>query len=74
MAVLTINKYIVATYIHEFKMPQRVICHECRYVLYEDNEFNSLNGIILQHAGTCPKCDRKLSSLPINVEVKSANK
>ena len=55
-------------------MSQRVICHECRYVLYEGNEFNSLNGIISQYSGICPKCDRKLSSLPMDVEVKPTSR
>ena len=50
-------------------MPQRVICHGCNHVLYEGNDLKPPDEIISENGGKCPKCDRKLSLLPINVEV-----
>jgi hypothetical protein len=51
-------------------MPQRVICHGCNNVLYEGAELRPPDEIIHQHDGKCPKCGKKLSLLPIGVEVK----
>jgi hypothetical protein len=51
-------------------MPQRVICHGCNHVLYEGSELKPPDEIISQNSGKCPKCDKKLSLLPIDVEVK----
>jgi uncharacterized protein with PIN domain len=51
-------------------MPQRVVCHECNYVLYEGAELKPPDEIISENGGKCPKCNRKLSLLPIDVEVK----
>ncbi|MEM3442242.1 MAG: hypothetical protein QW667_00515 [Candidatus Bathyarchaeia archaeon] len=51
-------------------MPQRVTCHECGYVLYEGVELKPPDEILHQHNGKCPACGRKLSLIPINVEVK----
>ena len=50
-------------------MPQRVICHGCKFVLYEGAELKPPDEIIAKHGGKCPKCDRKLSLLPIDIEV-----
>jgi RNase P subunit RPR2 len=55
-------------------MPQRVICHGCSYVLYEGADFSSLSEIIQQCDCICPKCGRKLSFLPLGIEVKPVNK
>ncbi|MGE5188221.1 MAG: hypothetical protein ACM3JE_04265 [Betaproteobacteria bacterium] len=55
-------------------MPQRVICHGCSHILYEGVELKPPDEIILQNAGKCPKCSRKLSLLPIDVEVKPLGK
>ncbi len=51
-------------------MPQRVVCHGCGQVLYEGQELRPPDEILQQHGGNCPKCGRKLSLLPIDVEVK----
>ena len=51
-------------------MPQRVICHGCNYVLYEGPALRPPDEIIHVHDGKCPKCAKKLSLLPMNVEVK----
>ena len=55
-------------------MPQRVICHGCKHVLYEGKDLKPPDEIIALHGGKCPKCDRKLSLLPMDVEVKPLNK
>lgn len=55
-------------------MPQRVICHECGHVLYEGFELRPPDEIISQNGGKCPKCNRKLSLLPLEVEVKPISK
>jgi len=53
-------------------LPQRVTCQVCNHVLYEGAELKPPDEIIHQYEGKCPKCDRKLSLLPVNVEVKPA--
>ncbi len=53
-------------------MPQRVICHGCNQVLYEGAELRPPDEILHQHEGKCPKCGKKLSLLPIDVDVKPA--
>ncbi len=55
-------------------MPQRVVCHDCRHVLYEGAELKPPDEIIQSVGGKCPKCGRKLSLLPLDVEVKPVSK
>jgi predicted nucleic acid-binding Zn-ribbon protein len=55
-------------------MPQRVICHGCRHVLYEGTELRPPDEIIQGCGGNCPNCGRKLSLLPQDVEVKPVSK
>jgi uncharacterized protein with PIN domain len=56
---------------HEGKtVPQRVICHDCNHVLYEGPELRPPDEILHQHEGKCPKCGKKLSLLPLDVDVK----
>jgi hypothetical protein len=55
-------------------MPQRVICHGCNHILYEGAELRPPDEIIQEHGGKCPKCSRKLSLLPLEVEVKPVYK
>ncbi|MEJ5327506.1 MAG: hypothetical protein WHU54_04565 [Candidatus Bathyarchaeia archaeon] len=52
-------------------MPQLVICHGCKHVLYEGSELKPPDEILQSYDGKCPKCGRKLSLLPIDVDVKS---
>ena len=52
-----------------FGMPQRVICQGCNHILYEGTELKPPDEIISQNGGKCPKCSRKLSLLPLDVEV-----
>jgi hypothetical protein len=55
-------------------MPQRVTCHGCNHILYEGAELKPPDEIIQEHGGKCPKCSRKLSLLPLDVEVKPVSK
>ncbi len=55
-------------------MPQRIVCHGCSHVLYEGTELKPPDEIIQQYSGKCPYCSRKLSLLPIAVEVIPLNK
>ena len=52
-------------------MPQKVVCQECNYTLYEGDELKPPDEIIQKHDGKCPNCGRKLSLIPQNVEVTS---
>ncbi|MBC7131088.1 hypothetical protein H5T51_07730 [Candidatus Bathyarchaeota archaeon] len=56
------------------KMPQRVLCHECGYVLYEGEELKPPDEILQRYDGKCPGCGRKLAFLPLNVEVEPVNR
>jgi hypothetical protein len=51
-------------------VPQRVICSGCNHVLYEGADLKPPDEILQEHDGKCPKCGKKLSLLPIDVEVK----
>jgi hypothetical protein len=55
-------------------MPQRVVCHDCRHILYEGAELKPPDEVIQDCGGKCPKCGRKLSLLPQDVEVKPVSK
>jgi len=67
---LATNKYATSMYLLRIWMPQRVICHGCKHILYEGKDLKPPDEVIAQHGGNCPKCDRKLSLLPMEVEVK----
>ena len=55
-------------------VPQLVICHKCGAILYESiEEVKSPDEIIQSYDGKCPTCDKKLSYIPKNVEVKPAD-
>ncbi|KON31933.1 hypothetical protein AC478_01765 [miscellaneous Crenarchaeota group-1 archaeon SG8-32-3] len=73
---LVTNKYLAdVSFVvsgSENVLPQRVICSACRHVLYEGPDLKPPDEILQQHDGKCPKCGRKLSLLPIDVEVKPA--
>jgi hypothetical protein len=75
LVFLATDKYVmVMLLIGEFGLPQRVVCHECGHVLYEGFELRPPDEIISQNGGKCPKCNRKLSLLPLDVEVKPISK
>ncbi len=52
-------------------LPQTVFCQKCHGVLYEGADLKPPDEIIQKHDGKCPKCGKKLSSIPIEVEVKT---
>ncbi|UCD26037.1 MAG: hypothetical protein JSV75_03760 [Candidatus Bathyarchaeota archaeon] len=51
-------------------MPQLVTCHKCGTTLYEGEELKPPDQIIQDYDGRCPACNKKLSYLPRNIEVK----
>ena len=71
---LVTNKYVAdVTFVisgSENVVPQRVICSGCNHILYEGPDLKPPDEVLQQHDGKCPKCGKKLSLLPIDVEVK----
>jgi len=53
-------------------MPQQIICKHCGKVLYDGVELKPPDEVAQKYGGKCPKCGRKLSIIPIDVEVKPA--
>ncbi|UCC33275.1 MAG: hypothetical protein JSW53_05780 [Candidatus Bathyarchaeota archaeon] len=53
-------------------MPQKVVCRECGFVLYEDLDLKAPDEIMQQYDGKCPSCGKKLTFTPENIEVKPA--
>ena len=53
------------------EVPQRIMCNSCDSVLYEGNELKSPFEIISTQNGKCIKCGRKLSPIPMRVDVKT---
>jgi hypothetical protein len=51
-------------------MPQRVACQGCGHVLYDGPELRPPDEILHGIDGKCPNCGKKLSLVPIDVEVK----
>lgn len=52
-------------------MPQQATCNQCGYLLYEGAELKPPDEILQKYEGKCPNCGKKLSLLPINIEVTS---
>ena len=50
-------------------VPQRVICHQCGFILYEGADLKPPDEILHEHNGKCPKCGKKISLVPIDVDV-----
>ena len=51
-------------------LPQSIRCDRCGSILYKGMELKSPFEIIELYQGKCPKCSRKLSSVPIEVQIK----
>lgn len=51
-------------------MPQRVACQGCGHILYDGPELRPPDEILHEVEGKCPKCGKKLSLIPIDVDVK----
>jgi rubredoxin len=50
-------------------MPQRVSCQGCGHVLYEGPDLRPPDEILQEHEGKCPNCGKKLSFVPVDVNV-----
>jgi DNA-directed RNA polymerase subunit RPC12/RpoP len=53
-------------------MPQLIICEQCGATLYNGLDLKPPDEILQEHDGKCPKCGKKLSFTPKNIEVKQA--
>lgn len=51
-------------------LPQCIRCKKCGGILYEDMELKAPHEIVQRYDGRCPRCGRKLSSIPIKVVIK----
>jgi len=51
-------------------MPQKVLCSKCGAILYEGLELTPPDEIVQRFNGKCPRCGKKLSFNPTNVDVK----
>jgi DNA-directed RNA polymerase subunit RPC12/RpoP len=75
VAIFVTDKYVMMFYFHDCRrshvfMPQRVQCNECGQALYEGADLRPPDEILHEHEGKCPKCGKKLSFVPIEVNVK----
>jgi hypothetical protein len=50
-------------------MTCKVHCYQCGTVLYEGRELKPPYEIVRDHEGRCPNCHRKLSDVPLTVDV-----
>jgi rubredoxin len=71
---LATNKYVMGVYFLYYResvafMPQRVTCQGCGHVLYEGADLRPPDEILHENDGKCPKCGKKLSFVPIDVNV-----
>jgi len=53
-------------------VPQRIVCQQCGYKLYEGDDLKPPDEILHQYNGKCPRCGKKLAYIPLDVEVTSA--
>lgn len=72
---LATDKYVASIYFILCQMecslvPQRVVCRECGYILYEDVDLKTPDEILSQYNGKCPQCGKKLALIPLDVNVK----
>jgi len=51
-------------------MPQRMLCSECKEVLYEGDLLKSPQDIIKKFEGKCPECSKDLTFVTDAVVVK----
>jgi hypothetical protein len=51
-------------------MPQRVVCQGCKHVLYDGADLKPPDELLHLNDGKCPNCGKKLSLVPLDVEVK----
>ena len=70
-----LNSFLVLYFVSvvcegEERLPQRVSCSQCGYVLFEGLELTAPDEIIQRFDGRCPKCGKKLSFEHGHVEIK----
>lgn len=52
-------------------MPQRITCGGCGEVFYEGTDLKLPDEVIQQLKGVCPKCGKKLTFDPKNVDIQA---
>lgn len=52
-------------------MPQRILCANCKEVLYDGELLKSPQDVIKKYEGRCPKCKKELSFSTDGVLVKA---
>jgi len=54
-------------------MPQKIICNNCKKILYEEPELKFPQEVIQELNGSCPHCGKKLmfSSERVEISLKS---
>jgi len=50
-------------------MPQRIICEDCGFVMYDGSELKPPSELVQQYGGKCPKCGKKLDFSPEKVDI-----
>lgn len=50
-------------------MPQKVVCNDCKTILYQGHDLKGSGEIASMYGGKCPTCGKKLATYPINVEI-----
>jgi ribosomal protein S27AE len=53
-------------------LPEIVVCGKCGYILYNGADLKPPSEILQLFNEKCPECGEKLSSSPLNFEVKPA--
>ena len=50
-------------------LPVRIICHQCKSIIYEDPELVSPKEIMEKHDQRCPKCSAPLNFDPAKLAI-----
>ena len=50
-------------------MPVRIVCHQCKAIIYEDPELVSPKEILEKNDLKCPKCSTQLTFDPANLTI-----
>lgn len=50
-------------------LPVRLVCHQCKAVIYEDPELVSPKEVIEKSEGKCPKCSTPLTFDPSKLTI-----
>jgi hypothetical protein len=55
-----------------FGLPEQVICHHCKGIIYQNKDLKSAEDIYNLFNGKCPKCEKELNAVPKEIIVKVA--